>query len=375
LPPRSAADAITPALEHTKSQLFRPFRWPQWWRLALVGTLAGELSSGGVNLNIPRFPATHSHGTSQEAFLAALPPAFAEHPVLVAWLILALIVIGLVLIVVFSYILSVMRFILFDSVATRECHIRQGWRRRKQIGLRFFWWQISVAAISFVTFAISIGVPLALAWGQGWFDAPRDHLPALILGGFTFLILLFLEIAALVLIRVVMKDFVVPQMALEGIGPVEGWRRILARMKSEKTGYAGYIGMKFVLALAAAFLFTIVMLLAILLLMIPIAGVAIAAIFAGQAAGLTWSFFTIAIAVVYACVALAICIAAAALAGVPVIVFFPAYAMYFFAPRYPPLADLLWPNAPAPAAPQIPPTQNPPLPPSWPPPDAAPLPQ
>jgi hypothetical protein len=35
---------------------------------------------------------------------------------------------------------------------------------------------------------------------------------------------------------------------------------------------------------------------------------------------------------------------------VPVIVFFPAYSIYFFAQRYSPLASLLWPQSPAPAA-------------------------
>jgi len=43
----SAVDAIYPAIEHTKKQLFQPFRLGQWTRLALVGLLAGELGSGG----------------------------------------------------------------------------------------------------------------------------------------------------------------------------------------------------------------------------------------------------------------------------------------------------------------------------------------
>jgi hypothetical protein len=34
------------------------------------------------------------------------------------------------------------------------------------------------------------------------------------------------------------------------------------------------------------------------------------------------------------------------LISVPVIVFFPAYSIYFFAQRYPPLASLLWPQPP-----------------------------
>lgn len=358
MPPRSASECFSPAFEHAKSQLFRPFRFAQWWRLALVGMFAGEMSSGGCNVNFPGSSSTHSHGTSQETFLPAFPPELAAHPLRFAAIIAGVFVIFLVLAVVFTYLASVMRFILFDSVVTRECHVRQGWRRRKAIGLRLFWWQISVAAISFVAFATVVGIPALLAWRLGWFETPRDHILALVLGGFTFLFLLLLLVVALVLLQVLTKDFVVPQMALEGIGPVEGWRRMLARMKAEKAGYAGYVGMKFVLAIAAVFLFSIIAVVVMLVFMIPVAGAAIAAFFGAKAAGLTWNVVTIAAAVVYGCIALTVLISAIALVHVPVIVFFPAYSIYFFAPRYPPLADLLWPSSSAPIAPAI----TPPLP-------------
>src|SRR5258708_16590587 len=45
--PFSAVDTISLALEHTKQQLFRPFRLGKWLRLALIGFMTGELSSGG----------------------------------------------------------------------------------------------------------------------------------------------------------------------------------------------------------------------------------------------------------------------------------------------------------------------------------------
>src|SRR5437762_11960136 len=58
--PVSATDSITLAFEHTKRQLFKPFRFGQSVRLAFVGLLAGELGSGG-NLN------PSSHGTQPAA--------------------------------------------------------------------------------------------------------------------------------------------------------------------------------------------------------------------------------------------------------------------------------------------------------------------
>jgi hypothetical protein len=146
------------------------------------------------------------------------------------------------------------------------------------------------------------------------------------------------------------KDFVVPQMALEDISAIEGWRRLWLWLKADKGGYAGYIGMKIVLAIGAAILVFIVDLIAMLVLLIPFGGFGVAAVLGGKAAGWTWNFYTIALAVVLGCIALAILIFVLALISVPVIVFFPAYSIYFFAQRYPPLASLLWPQSPAPAA-------------------------
>ncbi len=67
------------------------------------------------------------------------------------------------------------------------------------------------------------------------------------------------------------------------------------------------------------------------------------AVVAGKAVGLAWNLFTISAAVMAGCVALAMILYAVALVTVPVIVFFPAYAIYFFAARYEPLNMLVYP--------------------------------
>src|SRR5689334_2565545 len=69
-PPRcalliTAVDSITPGLEHTKQQLFKPFRIAQWTKLAFVGLLAGELGTNGFNRSNFRFP---SHGGAPPHF-------------------------------------------------------------------------------------------------------------------------------------------------------------------------------------------------------------------------------------------------------------------------------------------------------------------
>ena len=347
--PVSATNAIEPAIHHVDQQLLRPFRFGQWARLALVGALAGEMGSGGsCHFN---YPLNTQHQPSQQTFFAQVWPAYAtNHPALFAGMVAALIVIGLVLAVLFTYIGSVMRFVLFDSVVARECHIRKGWARRKGPGLRLFWWQIVFGLASLAALLIVIGIPVACAWAVGWFAHPRDHILGLVLGGITLLVVFLILVAFLSVIHVMTKDFVVPQMALEDIGAVEGWRRLWLWLKADKGGYAGYIGMKIVLAIGAAILVFIVDLIAMLVLLIPFGGLGIAAVLGGKAAGWSWNFYTIALAVVLGCIALAIFIFVLALISVPVIVFFPAYSIYFLAQRYPPLASLLWPQSPAPVA-------------------------
>ena len=103
------------------------------------------------------------------------------------------------------------------------------------------------------------------------------------------------------------------------------------------------------LAIGAGVLLGIVTFLVLLMLIIPVGGVGVIAIIAGAAAGLTWNILTITLAVVASLLLLAMLMFLASLISVPATVFFPAYSLYFFAPRYPPLAALMAQQLPAPA--------------------------
>jgi hypothetical protein len=181
----------------------------------------------------------------------------------------------------------------------------------------------------------------------------------LILGGMALFFVLLLLVVVLMLIHVMTKDFVVPQMALEEIGAIEGWRRLLPRVKAEMGGYAAYIGMKIVMAIAAAIILGIVSAIVMLLFLIPIGGLGAVAVIGGMAAGLTWNLYTITIAVVAGSIAVFSLLYVISLVSVPAVVFFPAYSIYFFASRYPALDTLLHPALP-PAMPP-PPLDPPPL--------------
>jgi hypothetical protein len=342
----SAVDAISPALQHTKQQLIQPFQPGQWARLALVGFLAGELSSGG-GCNGGHFQLPTRTGGAQRFLGLGLST---NNPLLDASLVALLIVAVLLLSVLFIYINSVMRFILFDSVIARRCEIRRGWTRRQEHGWRYFVWQVLILLGTIVGLTILVGIPAGWAFALGWLKEPSQHVLALVLGGIVLFFLLFAGIVLLAVVHVMTKDFVVPQMALENVSALEGWRRLWPMLKSEKGGYAGYVGMKIVLALGAAVILGIVAAIVILVILIPVGGLSVVAVLAGKTAGLTWNLYTITLAIVVGCILLAFILYAFSLVSVPAIVFFPAYSIYFFASRYPGLDALLHP-APPPAPP------------------------
>ena len=98
----------------------RPFRASQWAKLGLVGLLAGEMGSGGGGgCNPGSFQMPHPNHT-QRLLDTGLPSI---SPMLTASLIAVLAVAGFFFLILFLYINSVMRFVLFDSVVAKDCRI------------------------------------------------------------------------------------------------------------------------------------------------------------------------------------------------------------------------------------------------------------
>jgi hypothetical protein len=180
----------------------------------------------------------------------------------------------------------------------------------------------------------------------------------LILGGVLLFFLVMTFVVLWLIVLVFSKDFIVPQMALEDIGPMEAWRRLLPMLKSEKGGYAGYLGMKIVMSIGAAVIVGIAAMIIILLMLIPVGGVGAALVLMGKSGGLHWNLYTITLAVVIGSFLLAFILYVVSLVSVPAIVFFPAYSIHFFAARYPALNAVLHPS---PAPPAEPPPAPPPF--------------
>jgi hypothetical protein len=153
------------------SMIFKPFRFAVWWRIAILGLVTGEISCG-ANFHFPTsftVPADASNATrfsGKPEFPWSAPWISLPHSF--AWIAACLLVIT-VLILLFMYVSSVLRFVLFDTVLMRtsptetwhRC-IREGWRRWKDRGLMFLSWQIAFAVIALLFYALVVGVPILL---------------------------------------------------------------------------------------------------------------------------------------------------------------------------------------------------------------------
>jgi hypothetical protein len=354
--PLSAIDTISVAFEHTKQHLFRPFRFGQWLRLALLGFMTGELASGGgCNPGaFNDFKNAQTHPTGGEEFLALphMDPRFAGHLLLLVGI--SLLVLCLI-ILVWMYVGSVYRFILIEAIITKRVSLREGWHKWQAAGRRFFLWRMVYQIGAGILFAILIGIPVGLAALLGWFNNPEAHMAPLILGAIPFVLLLLLFAIAAAVVWLLAKDFMAPIMAVENLDFADAWSRLLAMMKTDKGGYAGYIGMKIVLAIAAGILFGIAIFIAIFVMALPLALIGVMAVVAGKTVGLTWTAATVTLAILAGTFFFALIMFVSSLLSVPVTVYFPAYSIYFFASRYPKLDAWLHPAPPQPVAPPPPP--------------------
>ena len=93
---------------------------------------------------------------------------------LYASLIAVLVVAGLVLMVLFLYVNSVMRFVLFDSVVAKECRIREELDPPAGSGTALFCLADSAFALVEAGLTILIGIPAGFAFMWAGLKSPKN---------------------------------------------------------------------------------------------------------------------------------------------------------------------------------------------------------
>jgi hypothetical protein len=326
----SASDCITPAIERTKSLLFRPFQWKTFLKLTAVAFFA-EIGGGSFSL-----------GSGSNRNPGTIPGASPATYGLILAVLFALLLFALVFGLVMLYVGSRLQLVILEVVATRQTTIAPIWRRYSRltwrwIGLKLLFFLLCglvlLAVLTPVIFGMFRNMP---SGGQPPAAAFFSHIVLFI--GAIFLVVLVVGSAYLLL-----RDLALPFLALEDLSITD----TLGRLRSVVTAAPGeivlYLLLRFVLGLVAAIGAEIVIFLILLVSLIPFAIIGGVLWLALHHAGTVGTAALIASAIVGGLVLLAwmtcVCIG---LVGT-VFVFTQSYALYFLGGRYPLLGNILEP--------------------------------
>jgi hypothetical protein len=263
--------ALSDARDATEN-LLRPVDRGRWLRLALIALfvgVGGGVPTGGGNVNVPS--GGGGGGVPTDVSTPSLPDV-GTAATIAAGIVLLVVLVALV----WSLVGAVMEFVLIVGLRDREISVREPFGEHVGPGLRLFGFRLVVGLVSLLV----IGLPLLLVFGLGVGLSPAFLLlvvPLVIVFG----------IVALVgsIVLGLTTDFVVPTMLVEGVGVLDGWRRLWPTLRAEWKQVALYVVAKFVLGIAVSLAVSLVVLLAALIVGIPFVVVGALLYFGLSAAG------------------------------------------------------------------------------------------
>ena len=340
MPPLSATDAIAPAWQHTRRLLLGPRDPRLFFKIAAVAFFAEVL--GGT------FSLTRSFNAAHGASGAGASSVFTTT---VLGIIFICAVVGLILALVFFYLSSRLQFAIFHIVLRSETTVAPIWRRYGPATWRWMGLKILLFLCAFACLA-PILVPGVLYFISAVSTQSNDHshIVGFILTGICFVVLLILFAIVLAIATVLLRDFGLPSMALEGTPLRETVRRVIALTRAETGQVALYVLLRFCLAVAGGFISELILAILAIIVGAPLGGLGFG-LWAtlhtsgtGAHAGMIGGWVILALALL---TALAIC--AISLFGY-LFTFLQAYAIFFLGGRYPLMGQLIT-EPPAPVAP------------------------
>jgi hypothetical protein len=287
-------------------------------------------------------------GHTNKSFLALDSPPWEIVKHLLPWILAAAVAL-VILMFLLLYVHAVFRFILFDSVVAGRCSIRESWRRRQHQGARYFIWLLIFNMIVIIALFAVIGLPLLGLWRAGIFSQAREHIALLVVTIFLVVLGFFTLMLATWTVATIVKDLLVPRMALEDIGVVQAWRGYGPILAEGKGSLAAYLGMKLLLAIMVGFAVGMITLFAFLILLIPSAVYFLVA-FGITSTGKVGMVIGILLMVLGGLTLLALMFAITGSLSVPAAVFFQSYALYYLGSRYERMGALMWPAPDQPLA-------------------------
>jgi hypothetical protein len=336
----SAVDAVSLAVQRTKEFLFRPFRWGTFLKLGLVAIVTEGL---GNNFHSSK----HSNQPSEHGPMLSSPFNL-PHEWIAA--IVAAVLVALVVSMVIFYVVTRLRFAFFHCLIHNTKEIRPGWSVYGSQATRFFWLNLGVG-FCFLLLVGVIALPFIAGFWRLFHQIPQGgHLDFGLLLSLVLPLIPIVVLLALagVVTDLVLRDWMLPHIALEDATAGEAWASVWARLMAEKKEFFVYTLLRVVLP-------TIAMVGVFMLLIIP--GLAVAGSLGAIEYGVHSAFADatggaavagIAIQVFFGLVAFFFAVLASICLGGPLSTGTREYALIFYGGRYQVLGNILYPPAPLP---------------------------
>lgn len=339
--PISAVDSVAPAIERTKEFLFRPFKWSTYLKLGLVAIITEGL---GSNFHSSSPHVDHGGGNGEWHGPASFPP-FHITPQWIAMGVAAGLL-AIVLSIFIFYLITRLRFAFFHSLIRNIKEIGPGWRLYRDQASRFFWLNI-VVGICFMVLLVLVALPFAAGfWRLFQANQQGAHFD---IGLFLALILPLIPIIILLVIAgvlsdLILRDWMLPHIALDNATAGEAWRQVRARIKAEKRQFIVYAILRVILPTIAAIGIFIVLALPGLMLAGSLAAIewGVHSAFAGST-GSSW-LVGVVLEVFFGLVAFGFALLASICIGGPLSTGVREYALIFYGGRYKALGDILNPQ-------------------------------
>jgi len=348
--PLSAADAVAPAWEHTRSHLLKDFSLRRYMKLASVGFLASLGAGFNFNSNMNMH---HGHAAGLHNHISAMMTAV-TYAVLIP-ILLVMVLIGLIL----FYIGSRMQFVLLETVAMKTSLIAPVWARYGRRTWRWIGLKVMLFIVAFLLM-LPVLLPIFLTAIKSGSHMNKGAMLVSFLGAFSLMFVLAIFLMA---VYYLLQDFALPVIALEDASITTSLGRLKTVFGQEPGAVLLYLLLRFLLGLV--FSIAIFMVWGILLLIsaIPFAIVGVVLYLPLHKAGAGGMVVMVCGFIVLGLIGFAWGLGTLiALAGYKE-TFFEAYALYFYGGRYQLLGDILQPPpvVAAPAHETPPPPFKPPM--------------
>ena len=333
----SASEAVWPALRRTNSYLFRPFKVEIFLKLATVATFAeGFIVS--FRFLVPDTLPFDLDTAALKSFLLA--PAFLPVTILGA---MAIFLIG-----IYCFLLVTrLRFGFIHCLIHQTRDIRAASNLYSEEAERFFsacmmvWLAFLVAVVLLIVlFIVAAYTVLDTRTPEGKLDP--GHFLTLFFPCFGITLTLILAVCAA---QVVLNDFILPHMAIEGAPFRRAWADVRARIAANKETFLSYfilrLGMPLVAGVALGFVAWVLGLIVFGILGMSAAGFNAMLDGADDAR----AYLLIGVRSLFLLLGLGVGFVIAVSFGGPIGVFMRSYALYFYGGHYQALGNLLEPNA------------------------------